>query len=83
MHQEAIGKAFHPAETRGITLDAGSVTVSPTVYAGTDFQEVAARSADIRLLRRALWGSAGRQTNNASAGTQASKEQCKQSSYQK
>jgi len=69
MHQEAIGEAFNPAQTGSITVDAGSVSVPFTVYAGTDFQELAARSADIRLLRRALWASAGRRTN---------KEECKQ-----
>jgi hypothetical protein len=37
MHQEAIGEAFHPAETRSITFDAGSVSVPFTVYAGTNF----------------------------------------------
>src|SRR5260370_15766236 len=40
MHQEAIGEAFHPAETGSITVDAGSVSVPSTVYAGTDFREV-------------------------------------------
>src|SRR6266702_3456272 len=48
MHQEAIGEAFHPAQTGSITLDAGGVSVPFTVYAGTDFREVATRSADIR-----------------------------------
>ncbi len=36
MHQEAISEAFHPAQTGSITLDAGSVRVPFTVYAGTD-----------------------------------------------
>jgi hypothetical protein len=62
MHQEAIGKALHPAQTRGVILNVGSVFV-PTVYARTDIQEVAARSADVRLLRRTLLGSAGTRTN--------------------
>jgi len=75
MHQEAIGEAFHPAQTGSITpgrrvaIDAGRVSVpfpvyAPfTVYTGTDFQEVAAGSADVRLLRCALWANAGRRTN--------------------
>ena len=63
MHQEAIGKAFHPAQAGSITPDAGSVSVPFAVYAGTDFQEVAARSAHIRLLRCALWRSVGRRAN--------------------
>ena len=33
MHEEAIGKAFHPTQTRSITLDARSVSVPFTVYA--------------------------------------------------
>jgi len=33
MHQEAISKAFHPAQAGCITLDAGSVSVPSTVYA--------------------------------------------------
>src|SRR5713226_1217712 len=51
--------------SRCVAIDAGRVsrpfTVYAlfTVYAGTDLQEVAARSADIRLLRCALWASAG------------------------
>jgi len=64
MHQEAIGEAFHPAQTRSITLDTRKVSTPFTVYARTDFQEVAARSADIRPLSSALWGSAGWRTNN-------------------
>src|SRR6266446_9765770 len=75
MHQEAIGKACNPAQagsiapgrcvtpSRCVAIDAGSVSVPFTVYAGTDFQEVPARSADIRLLRCALLASASRQTN--------------------
>jgi hypothetical protein len=73
MHQEAIGEAFHPAQTGSITLDAGRVSVPFTVYAGTDFRKLAARPADIRLLRCALWASAGRRTNKASAGTRTNK----------
>jgi len=83
MHREAIGKARNPAQTGSITLDARSVSVSFTVYAGTDFQEVAARSADIRLLRCALWAGAGRRTNKASAGTRKNKEGRKQRSNKK
>ncbi|SRR5713101_603948 len=78
MHQEAIGEAFHPAQTGTITVEAGRVSVPFTVYAGTDFRELAARSADIRLLLCALWASAGRRTNKASAGTRTNKEECKQ-----
>jgi hypothetical protein len=63
MHQEAIREAFHPAQARSITLDARWVFVPFTVPAGTDFQEVATGSADIRLLRCALWRSANRRTN--------------------
>jgi len=63
MHQEAIGEAFNPAQTGSIAVDAGSVSVPFNIYAGTDFQEVATRSADIRLLRCALLGSTGRRTN--------------------
>jgi hypothetical protein len=69
MHHEAICEAFNPAQTGGITVDPGSVSVPFTVYACTDLQEVATRSADIRLLRGALWAGAGSQTN---------KEDCKQ-----
>src|SRR5260370_27305087 len=54
-----------------------------TVYAGTHFQEVAARSADIRLLRFALWASAGRRTNKASAGGRTNKGECKKCRNQK
>src|SRR2546427_1144630 len=72
MHQEAIGEAVHPAQTGSIALDADRVSVPFTVYAGTDFQEVPARSADIRLLRCALLASARRRTNKASAGTRTS-----------
>jgi len=67
------GRCVTPS--RCVAIDAGRVsrpfTVYAlfTVYAGADFQEVAARSADIRLLRRALLTSAGTRTN---------KEQCKQ-----
>jgi len=78
MHQEAIGEAFNPAQAGSVTVDSGSVSVPFTVYAGTDFREVAARSADIRLLRCALWANAGRRTNKASAGTRTNKEECKQ-----
>jgi len=78
MYLEAIFEAFHPAQAGSIAPDAGGVSVSFTVYAGTDFQEVAARSADIRLLRCALWASAGRRTNKASAGTQTNKKGRKQ-----
>jgi hypothetical protein len=63
MHQEAIGEALHPAQTGSITVDAGRVSVPFTVYTGTDFREVATRSADIRLLRCVLWGSISRRTN--------------------
>jgi hypothetical protein len=78
MHQEAIRKACNPAQTGSIALDAGSVSVAFTVYAGTDFQEVAARSANIRLLRCALWSSASSGMNKASAGTRTNKQECKQ-----
>jgi hypothetical protein len=84
MHHQAIGEAFNPAQARSITpcrcvaTDAGSVFVPVTVYAGTYLQEVAARSADIRLLRRVLWASAGSRTNKASAGARTNKEECKQ-----
>jgi hypothetical protein len=64
MHEEAIGKAFHPAQARSITLDARSVSVPFTVYSRADFQEVAAGSADIRLLSCALWRNPARRTNN-------------------
>lgn len=64
IHQEAIREAFHPAQAGSITLNAGSVSVSFAVYAGTDFQKVATRSADIRLVGRALLACAGRRTNN-------------------
>ncbi len=63
MHQEAIGEACNPAQTRRIAPNAGSVFVPFTVDAGTDFQEVPARSADVRLLRRTLLASAGSRTN--------------------
>src|SRR6266566_4147817 len=33
MHQEAIGEAFHPAQTGCITVDAGGVSVPFAVYA--------------------------------------------------
>src|SRR6266481_1292383 len=62
VHEEAIGKACNPAQTGGIAPNAGSVFVPFTVDAGTDFQKVPARSADIRLLRRALLSSADRRT---------------------
>jgi hypothetical protein len=78
MYREAIGKACNPAQAGSVTLDAGRVSGPFTVYAGTDFQEVAARSADIRLLRCALWASAGSRTNKGSAGTRTNKEECKQ-----
>ena len=80
MHQEAIGKACNPAQTGSITLDAGGVSVPFavyalfTVYAGADFQEVAARSADIRLLRCALLpGLAGEPTKPVLAREQTKK----------
>lgn len=69
MHQEAIGKACHPAQTGRITRNTRRVSVrfaadaSFPAYARADFREVAARSADIRLLWRAPRGSAGRKTN--------------------
>src|SRR5260370_24722327 len=78
----APGRCVTPS--RCVAIDAGRVsrpfTVYAlfTVYASADFQEVPARSADIRLLRRALWASAGSRTNKASAGTRTNKEQCKQ-----
>ena len=74
MHQEAVGETLHPAQARGIALDSFTVLVSSTVYAGTDFQEVAPRSADIRLLRCALLSRPSRQT---------SKKDCKQRSNKK
>ena len=86
MHQEAIGKALNPAQAQGLTLNTGSVSVPfaayapSTVYAGTDFQKVPARSADIRLLRRAFLSSAVSRINMASAGTQTNKEDRKQCS---
>jgi hypothetical protein len=69
INQEAIRESFHPAQAGSIPLDSGSVFApfavyaSFTVYAGADFQEVAAGSADIRLLRCALWTSAGRRAH--------------------
>ena len=63
MHQEAIGKALHPAQTCRVILDVSRVSASFTVYACADFQEVAARSTDVRLLRCALLASAGRRAN--------------------
>jgi len=63
IHQEAIGKACHPAEASSVSLDASSVFVPFTVYAGADFQKVAARSADVRLLRCALGARVGTRTN--------------------
>jgi hypothetical protein len=54
IHREALREAFHPAQTGSVPLDARSIFVPFTVYAGTGFQEVAARSSDIRLLRRAI-----------------------------
>jgi len=63
MHQETIGEALHPAQTGSITLHVRRVFVSLTVYIGTDFQKVPARSADIHLLRRTLLASAGSRTN--------------------
>jgi hypothetical protein len=63
MHREAICKALNPAQTGSITVEVDRVPVPFTVYTGTDFQEVAAGSADIRLLRCALLASAGRRTN--------------------
>jgi len=63
MHQEAVGEACNPAQTGSVTLDSDRVFVSFNFYARTDFQEVAARSADIRLPRRTLLASAGSRTN--------------------
>ena|SRR2546426_3194274 len=75
MHQEAISKACNPAQAGSIiTLDVRWVFIPFTVYTRADFQEVAARSADIRLLCRALLASAGRRAN---------KEESKQCSNKK
>jgi hypothetical protein len=75
IHQKAIGEACNPAQARSVALDAGSVSIPFAVYAGTDFQEVAPRSADIRLLRCALLASAGRRT------TKQDTKQCKNKEY--
>ena len=83
MHQEAIGESCNPAKTGGIAPNAGSVFVPFAVDAGTDFQKVPARSADIRLLRCAFLTSAGSRINKASAGRQTNKEDRKQCSNKK
>jgi hypothetical protein len=83
MHQEAVCKALYPAQAGSIALDADSVTAPFIAYVGTDFQEVAARSADIWLPRRALLPSAGSRINKASAGSRTNKEEPKQCNNKK
>src|SRR5690242_904729 len=69
MNQEALGKARHPAQAGRVTGRPRRVPVAfavcapCTAYTRADFQEVAPRSANIRLLWWAYRGSARRKTN--------------------
>jgi hypothetical protein len=83
IHQESIRKACNPPQTGSIRADASRASVPLTAYAGTGFQEVAAGSADIWLLRCALLTRNGGRTNKASAGTRTNKKERKQCSNKK
>lgn len=84
MHQEALGKARHPAQTGRIPRDPCRVSAPFAVlfkaytlfkpYTRAHFQEVPARPADIRLLRRAFWRRARRQTNQEETQQRSNKQ---------
>jgi hypothetical protein len=54
MDGEALSETFNLTQTAGIVVDPDRVFLPFTVYSRTDFQEVAARPADIWLLGGAL-----------------------------
>jgi hypothetical protein len=74
MHSEALSETFNPTQTGGIVVDADRIFLPFTVYSRTDFQEVAARPADIRLLGGTLWTNAARRTNKADSNQGKNRE---------